>query len=49
MNNRHERAVKYAYYLYFKRMLDLPTKDSLGGINCFVEGVEDLQPFIYEE
>ena len=46
---RFERSLKYAYYLYFRRMLDLPSGDSSGDINCFIDGVETLKPFISEE
>lgn len=49
LNRRYETALKYANYLYFARMLDLPaegdrmTKD---GLNTFMNGVETLCPFI---
>ena len=49
LNRRYETAIKYANYLYFGRMLDLPSdvdSTSKDGLNTFVTGVETLCPFI---
>ena len=49
INYRYERALKYAHYLYFQRMLDLPSEDNKVDLKCFINGVENLQPFINKE
>ena len=49
LNRRYETAIKYANYLYFGRMLDLPSdvdSTSKDGLDTFVTGVETLCPFI---
>lgn len=49
INFRYERALKYAHYLYFQRMLDLPSAENKTDLKCFIDGVENLKPFINRE